>query len=211
MDIKPLNIWNWRRSEKYLVFQCFQLFFAVCSFDCQSCIFQLLIFCCLKGAFCIITVHGGGVRGQQVGTAGREEKLFPSVAYFLSTGRVSSGKIGAFMFSICRAEFAALLWLCLAARLPVPLGGLAKCLKLHLNALCSVLIRNRADSLSPLSCPWPHGIPYHVWYLFCFPTPACLSLRSSLHTPVTFWHPVLHLHCKQMACNRDSQGCQCGC
>ena len=42
--------------------------------------------------------------------------------------RVSSGKREPPCFSICRAEFAALLRLCLAAGLPVPLGGLAKCL-----------------------------------------------------------------------------------
>lgn len=85
---------------------------------------------------------------------------------------------GASMLSICRAEFAALLRLCLAARLPVSLGGLAKCLKLHLNALCSVLIRTRADSHSPLSRFFGGHMGFYImfWYHFGFPAPAFLLL-----------------------------------
>ena len=114
------------------------------------------------------TEVGSGV--SRLAGAGRTEKLFQFTAYFLSTGRVSSG----IREPPCppSAGLRLLLRLRLAAGLPVPLGGLAKCLKLHLNAVCSVLIRTRAESHPPLSCSWPHGIPYHVWYHFCYPTPA---------------------------------------
>lgn len=116
--------------------------------------------CCFF--FCISSVHGGGGQGSAgwQGRVSRETILVHGILSVHGQGLVWKG--GASMLSICRAELSALLRLCLAVRLPVSLGGLAKCLKLHLNALCSVLIRTRADSHSPLSCFWPHGIPYHV-------------------------------------------------
>lgn len=162
-------------------------------------------------------MYGVGLGGSRLGWRG---KLSQSMAHFLSMGRVRCGKKGP---PCCRAELAAPLSLCLAAALPVPLGGLAKCLWLHLNALCSVLIRTKAEPHSPLSCFGPHGMPYHIWCHFCFPVFLCSldtyllpHLKDRQQSKLV---PPLHVTFRQdstfmvnkpaTACKQDTRGCQC--
>lgn len=102
-------------------------------------------------------------------TAGKP--CFPALPYFGSKNQGLVWEEGA---SNCRAEFAALLRL--GSVLPVPPRGLARRLKLHLAALCSVLIRTGADILSPICPPM-----LATW--------DAVSSLISFHAPLLARHP----------------------